>query len=267
MSRDAIHLATIRLAYESDSIAVATLNRPEVANVISSQLSRDLADIVAVLNNDQYIRVLVITGAGKAFCAGADLKEARSVDNFLDIARNAIDALAVAKFVSIAAINGTCLGGGLELALACDLRLAAADAVFGFPEIKFGLLPAAGGPQRLARLVGPGRTKRLVMTGERYDAAKALQWGIVEETADDVLTRTLEFANDIAAHPAYALRTAKTSIDNGSAAGLQSALAAEYHAIDSMASADEIDAEIVKAMDRSATYAKIFADRQKESAR
>ena len=78
MSRDAIHLATIRLAYESDSIAVATLNRPEVANVISSQLSRDLADIVAVLNNDQYIRVLVITGAGKAFCAGADLKEAVS---------------------------------------------------------------------------------------------------------------------------------------------------------------------------------------------
>ena len=174
------------LVEKIDHTAVVTFNNPP-AHTWTEQSLADLRDLVLTLNEDKDIYALVITGGGeKFFSAGADLKVFASGDKKVakamsDVFGQAFETLAAFRGVSIAAINGYAMGGGLEVALACDIRLTEEHAVMALPEASVGLLPCAGGTQNLALLVGEGWTKRMILCGERVDSATALRIGLVEE--------------------------------------------------------------------------------------
>jgi enoyl-CoA hydratase/carnithine racemase len=171
------------------SVAVVTIDRPERMNALSWATVERLGEIGRELSTDPGVRVAVLTGAGdKAFCAGADLKERQSmsrsqVREMLSAYRSELGWLEKSDFVSVAAINGAALGGGLELALTCNLRIAAPLATFGLPETGLGIIPGAGGTQRITRLIGESRALDLVLTGRRIDASEALALGLVNRIA------------------------------------------------------------------------------------
>lgn len=164
-----------------------TLNRPESLNAINGDMRRELTDRVGEAAADPTIRVVVIRGGGdRAFCAGADIKEFAAPPSLVDArAERALpkwtDAIAACPKPTVAAIHGYCLGGGLEIALSCDIRVASDDAVFGLPEVQHAIVPGAGGTQRLPRVVGIGPALRLILTGERIDAAEAHRIGLISE--------------------------------------------------------------------------------------
>jgi enoyl-CoA hydratase/carnithine racemase len=166
---------------------------------------------------------LILTGAGeRAFCTGADLKERAAMDEAARWAHNralfdCANQLASLPMPTIAAINGFALGGGCELMLACDLRIAAAQAAFALPETNLGIIPGAGGTQRLPRLIGPSRAKELIFTARRIDAATALAWGLVGQVvpAETLLTAAQALASEIARQSQLALAYAKAAIDAG----------------------------------------------------
>ncbi len=170
-------------------VAIVTLDRPERMNALSWATVERLGEVGRELAADRRVRVCVLTGTGeKAFCAGADLKERQSmsraqVRQMLNAYRSELRWLSESDFVSVAAINGAALGGGLELALTCDLRLMTEQATLGLPETGLGIIPGAGGTQRLARLVGQARALDLVLTQRRVGAAEALAWGLVNRVA------------------------------------------------------------------------------------
>jgi enoyl-CoA hydratase/carnithine racemase len=180
---------TIRVEKKA-GIGFLTLNRPEVRNAFSRDMIDELQQVLAGIDNDNEIRVLIITGAGQAFQAGADISELRSMQP-MDILRwnegivriNA--ALEKLRQPVIAAINGAALGGGLELAISCTLRVAAASAVMGLPEVKLGIIPGTGGTQRLPRLIGKGRAAELLLTGKIIDAQEAFHIGLVNQVTED----------------------------------------------------------------------------------
>jgi len=178
------------------AIATVTLNRPEVLNAFDSTLVNGLKAAAVQIQDDPGIRVVILTGAGdKSFCAGIDLKKAvggteavfsgistkkdLSEYEFNKIIRDVFATYDTMPVPVIAAINGYCLGMGLELALACDIRIAAETASFSIPEVTIGTIPDCGGTQRLPRIVGPGKAKELIFTGRRIDAAEALRIGLV----------------------------------------------------------------------------------------
>lgn len=214
------------------AIAVLTINRPEKRNALSGQVRADLIAALDDLRDDDSVRVLVITGAGeKAFVAGADIAEFAErtplQQRTVMTGRRVFDEIAAYSKPVIAMINGFCLGGGCELALGCDLRLAADSARFGQPEINLGIIPGGGGTQRLPRVVGMGQAMRLVLSGELIDAAEALRIGLVDvvHPAAELRERTLEFARGMAAKSPVALRMAKSAVRAAAemplAAGLQ----------------------------------------------
>ena len=262
-----VDLETVDLRWESPEIAVLTLNRPNAGNTINSQLAAEFRRAAEAARFSGSTKVLIVTGNGRFFCAGADLKERDKPASWIWRAREAINQLQEMEQIVIAAIHGPCMGGGTEIALACDLRLAGRSASIGLPEVKFGALPAAGGPQRLARLVGPSRAKYLVCSGRALSAEEAASLGVVDEVVEDdaLWSRALEVATELAAHAGYALRTAKSVIDQGLDIPLAAALRAEYEAIDHMASPDEFAAEVAKAMERTEAYAKIFGSAKPNS--
>lgn len=201
-----------------EQVAVLRLRRPP-ANAIDLALGEELQAVIKEASGRPEVGALVITGGPKIFAAGADIKAmARwgpaEVRPSVDALGGVCDLLEAIDTVSIAAINGYALGGGLELALGCDLRYAAADAKVGQPEIGIGVIPGAGGTQRLVRLVGPGRTRELVYTGRMVDADEALRLGIVERVLapEDVLSTAIEDARRFAAGPRQALAAAKAAI-------------------------------------------------------
>ncbi len=202
-------------------VAVLTLDRPERLNAIGSDTAALLHQHLDTIEATGDLRAIVVTGAGRAFSAGADISELDTLEAGADFARfvngltDAYDRLAGSPIPSIAAINGLAFGGGLELALACDLRLAAPSARVGVPEIKLGLLPAAGGSQRLARLLPAAIAKQLLLTGAPMSAADALQHGLLNAVEDDVLAAALAMAESIAGGPPQAAATAKRLVDEG----------------------------------------------------
>src|SRR5690606_32564364 len=179
----------------------------------------EIIDVLDAWRADDGVRVVVFTGAGeKAFIAGADIGEfaERSAleQRAVMEARRVFDEIAAYPKPTIAMINGFALGGGCELALACDMRIAARSARFGQPEIRLGLIPGGGGTQRLPRLVGSGRALRMILTGDLIDAAEAERIGLADMIVDDadLRTRTLELARTMAAHSPVALRLAKAAV-------------------------------------------------------
>jgi enoyl-CoA hydratase len=205
------------------SVATLTLDRPGRLNAIGSDTIALLDDALDVIEADPQIRVVVLTGEGRAFSAGADITELDRLQTAHDFARfvrtltDSFGRLARLPLPSIAAVDGLALGGGCELALACDLRIAGESARFGVPEVRLGLLPGATGTQRLARLVPPVIAKQLLMTGEMLAADDALRWGLVNRVvpAGEALAASLELARSLAAGPPKALAAAKRLVDEG----------------------------------------------------
>lgn len=255
------HFATVELDWPTPEIGRLTLNRPEAGNSLSSQLVADLIDGINAVRFEPACKVLLVTGAGRFFCAGADLKERDKPASWIWDVRRTFDLLEALPMPVVALINGACMGGGTELALACDFRFAASAVSVGLPEIQFGALPAAGGPQRMLRLIGPARTKYLVMTGESISASRAVEFGLVDECSDtdDLSARGLEFAERLALRAGYALRATKFLVNRGINMPLSDALALDYEVMDKMATSEERLTEMQRAAARSKTYAKIFA--------
>lgn len=221
------------LSLDVDDSGVATLriDRPPV-NALNRALQEALAQAAAVIDDTERIRVVVLTGGDSVFAAGADVREMAAWD--ADTARAqvgpmhaAFDAVAGIRVPVIAAIAGFALGGGCELAMCADLRIAADTATLGQPEIALGIIPGAGGTARLARLVGPSRAKDLILTGRRVDAAEALALGLVDRVvpAADLHAQAYVLAASLAHGPAGALAAAKRAIDAGTA--VAAGLAAE----------------------------------------
>jgi enoyl-CoA hydratase/carnithine racemase len=197
--------------------AVIALNRPEKLNALSSAVE---AAIGAALESDDVrdAKCVVITGGPRAFSAGADVGELRDMDPASILAYyratgDVYERVARLPQPTIGAISGYCLGGGFELALATDFRIAEAGATFGLPEVSIGILPSSGGTQRLVRLVGTARAKELILLGDRFGADEAQRLGLVTEVAADPLQRALELAERLAALPPVALSVAKQVID------------------------------------------------------
>ncbi len=207
------------LIEKTDRIATITINRPDKLNALSPEVRVGLAVALEQLRQDDDVRVAIITGAGeKAFIAGADIAEFKGksgVQGYKYIQTGDIYS-AVERFPKpvIAMINGFCLGGGCELAMACDIRIAGEKAKLGQPETNLGLIPGGGGTQRLPRLVGQGRAMRLIYTGVIIDAAKALAIGLVDEVVPqgDLRQRTMELAQSIAEKSPASLQAAKESV-------------------------------------------------------
>jgi methylglutaconyl-CoA hydratase len=227
-------VSTVRVE-RAGAVATVTLARSEAANALSKALVADLRAALAALEVDATLAVVILTGAGdKAFCAGADLKERRGMTP--DQTREVLDGLnglmnEVAAFprAVIAAINGVAFGGGLELALSADLRLAADTAQLGLTEVRLGIIPGAGGTQRLSRLCGIAVAKELILTGRRLDAAAALGLGIVGRVvpAADLMTAAAAIAGEIAQGGPLAVAQAKRAIDDGFGRPLAEGLAVE----------------------------------------
>ncbi len=207
-----------------DHIAFLTLNRPEQANALNRALFLALTSEMEALENDDDVRVIVMTGAGeKAFCAGIDLKERaqmpkHEVLSFRErIIKPCFDALRKSTKPLIAAVNGVAFGGGAELALVCDMRVASERARFAQTEIRWGMIPACGACQRLRMIVGIGRAKEIILTGREVGADEALQWGIYNRVvpAGSLMDETKGLASDIAKNSPVAVKQAKKAVDMG----------------------------------------------------
>lgn len=202
-------------------IAVVTIDRPDALNALSGELLLEIATACEAVEADVNVRALVFTGAGRAFVAGADVAELASLtDPFAGreaslAGQDVLNTVAALPFVTIAAIHGFALGGGLELALACDLRVADRDAKLGLPEVGLGLIPGYGGTQRLPRLIGQGRALDLILTGRHVGADEALQLGLVNRVVDDALAGALTLARQTLRNAPVAIGLAKEAIARG----------------------------------------------------
>jgi methylglutaconyl-CoA hydratase len=216
-------------------VEIWTIDGESRRNSISRAMLAELNALLSRATGDRALRCVILTGAGdKAFCAGADLKERPSMSEaevhaFHDDLRRALRAIEEAPQVFIAALNGAALGGGLELALACDLRIAADSAQMGLPEVGLGIIPGGGGTQRLPRLLGVARAKDLVLTARRMGAGEALAVGLVARIAPParLLDEALAYAAEVARNAPVSLRQAKRAIDGGLHLPLDEALAFE----------------------------------------
>lgn len=242
------------------AVAVVTLHRAERANAITARMLAELAAVERAIAADDGVRAVVLTGAGRHFCAGVDLEEAQRESPWRPGVRIGFDLVPQPV---IAAVNGAAMGGGCELALACDLRIVADTARLGLPEVQFGELPLGGGTARLARLVGPSRAKRMILTGEAIDAATAERWGLADEVVpvDDVVPAALAMAERIAAHAPYAVRLGKLLVDRSVDSDLASALDLERRLVPGMASAAEREHARREAAERSPVYRRLFGER------
>lgn len=222
-----------------NGVAVVTLNRPQVMNALNLQLREEIMALCTALDADPEVGVIVFTGAGdRAFCAGADLKERgqRTTEAMYDERRffrsRWIGVIAGMAKPTIAAINGYCLGGGLEVALQCDLRIASDNARFGLPEVTLGFLPGGGGTQRLPRLIGLQKAKEMILTGRHIDAAEAERLGIVLRVVPrgELMPAAMELARAIAKNPRIAVLQAKVALNASQETMLSGGLQAENEA-------------------------------------
>jgi enoyl-CoA hydratase len=219
-----------------DAVATVTLNRPSVLNALNTAMVSELADAFADLENDADVRAIVLTGAGpKAFAAGADINELNALPNAVAavaaIKRGQALTLQLERMrtPTIAAVNGYAFGGGCELAMACDIRVASSSARFGQPEVNLGLMPGYGGSQRTARLAGRGMAMYLCLTGEPITAEEALRCGLVEKVVapEELIAEATRIGTLIAAKAPLAVAATKRAIDDGIALSMSAGLELE----------------------------------------
>lgn len=209
----------LRVARGSDRVGTITLSRPEVLNALDSTAHRALASAVRDLEADDAIGAIVLRGEGRAFCSGSDLREigtltGRAEQEYVELDFATKNVVAGSRVPIVAAINGWCVGGGLELALACTIRIAGDDATFAMPEVGLGSLPGSGGLQRLAPVVGLGVATDWILTGRHVDAAQALDRGLVTQVvpAQDLWATAHGCAADLATRSPLALRLAMVAL-------------------------------------------------------
>jgi enoyl-CoA hydratase len=208
------------LIFEKAEIATLTINRPKALNALNREVLEGIARILRDVRHDASVRVLIVTGAGdRAFVAGADIAAMSEMSvvegqEFMRLGHRVMQTFEDLPIPVIAAVNGFALGGGLELALACDLILASEKARFGQPEINLGIIPGFGGTQRLPHRIGQVRARELIMTGEMFDAKAALEWGLVNRVvpAEALIPETRKLAEKIAGKSGFALRQAKAAL-------------------------------------------------------
>jgi enoyl-CoA hydratase len=225
---------TILLEQEG-SIGILKLSRPQALNALNSKVISEMISALDEIEKGVMPKVLIITGAGeKAFVAGADIIEMEKLSSFeargfADDARKTIDKVAGLNRPVIVAVNGLALGGGCELAMACDIRIASENAKLGQPETGLGIIPGSGGTQRLPRLVGPSKAKQLIFTGELVDAKTALEIGLVDKVVppDLLMEEAKKMAATIASKPRVALALAKSAVNKGLGMDLQDGLSYE----------------------------------------
>ena len=228
----------VLLREEENGIVTLTLNRPDVMNSFNFQLLHALKEQIEDVRFKRDVRVIIITGAGeKAFCSGADLKERVTlspdqVKEFIFTIRNLFTSIEQLNKAVIGAVNGIALGGGTELALACDIRIASMNASMGLTETRLAIIPGAGGTQRLPRLVGKGKAKELIFTGQRIGAEEALNIGLVNKICEpeDLLDECQKMAAMICETGPIAIEQAKYAINYGIEADLHTGLALESNA-------------------------------------
>jgi len=216
-------------------VALLTLDRPEALNALSFDLVDQIADALDALDADPSCRAIVITGSGRAFAAGADIRELapQTYASLHDGHRFDVwDRIWAVGLPTIAAVRGVALGGGCELAMTCDMIVAAEDARFGQPEIKLGVMPGVGGTQRLTRAIGKARAMEMILTGEPIDARVALALGLVTRVvpSDATVDAALELAARIATMPPLAVRAAKAAVRSAHEGALMAGLAEEREA-------------------------------------
>lgn len=228
----------IVLTEDRSPVEILILNRPDVLNALNLDLLHALKEQIDLLQARRDIRVVIITGAGdKAFSAGADLEERSRFDvvrvkHYLVTLRTLYQSIETLNKPVIAAINGVALGGGTELALACDIRIACTHATMGLPETRIGIIPGGGGTQRLARLIGPGMAKELIFTGRRVGADEALKIGLVNHVFDrpSLLEECTAMAAMICEAAPIAVEQAKHAIDSGLKTDFETGLDIEFQA-------------------------------------
>ncbi len=216
---------------QEDGIGCLTLNRPEVFNAISQELIDEVKYALETVNSDEGIKVLIITGAGKGFQAGADIKELSAMNPMAILRWNEgllrnnamIEKL---RQPVIAAINGLAMGGGLELALSCSMRIAAEGVKLALPEVRLGIIPGTGGTQRLPRLIGKGRAYEMLLTGKAITAEKALDWGLVNKVVPrgEAVKAAEELAKEIIVNGPVAVELCKDAVEIGMDLPLEQAI-------------------------------------------
>ena len=218
-----------------NGVSLITLNRPKVRNALNAELREKMASIFIQLNDDPQTKAIVLTGGDKVFAAGADINDfltAKTVDIYLRRSEQYWDAINNCRKPIIAAVNGYALGGGCELAMHADIIVAGKSAKFGQPEIKIGLMPGAGGTQRLFRVLGKHKAMKLILTGDMISADAADQMGLVSEVVEDEATikRAIEIAEQLAGYSPIALEQIKEVANFGVDMPLDAALALERKA-------------------------------------
>lgn len=215
-------------------VGIVTMNRPETLNALSSAVFADLLKAFDVVENDEEIYVVVVTGAGRSFVAGADISEMATMNvvegkNFGDLGNQAMLRLERMEKPTIAAINGFALGGGCELSMSCDIRICSDNAMFGQPEVQLGITPGYGGTQRMARLVGAGIAKELIYTAKNLSAQDAYRIGLVNAVypQEELMAAAEKLAGKIAKNAPIAVRLSKKMINDGLAMPIADAVAME----------------------------------------
>lgn len=238
------------LRYETkEQIAYVTIDRPKAMNALSTEVLDELQSVFQTIDSDPEIRVAILTGEGKAFVAGADIAQMvkmTGVEGYETIRRGSqiITVIEAMEKPVIAAINGFALGGGCELAMACDIRIASEKAQFGQPEVGLGIIPGFGGTQRLPRLAGKGMAKYMILTGDYIKADEALRIGLVEKvvTPEELMPECEKIAKKIIKNAPIAVKVAKTTINNGIMLDTATAVALESESFGvSFASDDRIE--------------------------
>ncbi|MBL0388023.1 enoyl-CoA hydratase [Tumebacillus sp. ITR2] len=221
-----------------DGIATVTLNRVEAHNALSVEMLEQFIDTLYALKFDPNVRVVVVTGAGeKSFCAGADLIQRGQMDmpqtrQHINLIRTAVNELDLMPQPVIAAVNGVAFGGGMELALPADIRIATPNAKFGLTEVALAIIPGAGGTQRLPRLIGLAKAKELILTARRIEATEAERIGLVNYVVphEELLNKAYELAREITKNGPMAVRQAKLAINKGVEVDLATGLSIEQNA-------------------------------------
>jgi len=238
-------------------VARMTINRESAYNALNRVVLEKLAELFDELESDQEVLAVVITGAGqKAFAAGADVQEIHEAGKartaLIRRGQEILSKIRHSSKVVIAAVNGYALGGGCELAMACDIRIASENATFGLPEVKLGLMTGYGGSQLLPRLIGAGRAKYVMFTGDRLTAGEACQWGLVERvcSAGSLMEEAMALARKIASNGPFAVRSCKRAIDGGMALPLDESLRFELEIYDGVARSEDAEAGLAAFLEK-----------------